>query len=418
MPPIDATALEDDLLLKGVWEGLGMPACHATGGYVRDRLLGKKNVDLDLVLPGDLEDARGPARRLAARLDTRAHILGRKARRVWRIETPELNIELWPPGELSFDDDIRRRDFSCNALAWHLPDGPLEDRVGGLEDLAHGVLRAILKKNLINDPVRLVRAPRFLAQLEGFNLDEKTAGWIRHLAPRLESAPRERVGQELLKLLRAPGVERGLRSLVDLCLLEPAAPEKAHPEPGWLEIHPGAAARLANSAPHSVPAALREAGDAARLALLFHIWGAPSAGAVAAYAWARADRRHGARAAALLENALAAVDATAADRRVFIHAAGTAFPAVLALAAAVDAENPGWRRWWRMWRNHGAELTDPHPLLSGEEIAAHLGLEPGPELGRAVDALSEEQIRRDVRTPAGARRWLAQWSKMQGRLWS
>ena len=149
MPPINVSALEDDLLLRGVWDGLGTPPCHATGGYVRDRLLGRETVDLDLVLPGDLEDARGPARRLAARLDTRAHILGRESRRVWRIETPTINIELWPPGDLSYDDDIRRRDFSCNALVWHLPDGPLEDRVGGFEDLSHGVLRAILKKNLI-----------------------------------------------------------------------------------------------------------------------------------------------------------------------------------------------------------------------------------------------------------------------------
>ena len=418
MPPIDVSALEDDLLLRGVWEGLGMPPCHATGGYVRDRLLGKKSVDLDLVLPGNLEDARGPARRLAAQLDARAHILGREERRVWRIETRDLNIELWPPGDLSLEEDIRRRDFSINALAWHLPDGPLEDRVGGLEDLALGLLRAISKKNLDDDPVRLARAPRFLAQLQSFEIDGRTAGWIRHLAPRLREAPRERVGQELLKLLRAPGVDRGLHSLVELGLLEPAAPQDGRCDPRWLESHPAVPARLSNAAPHPVPRALRETGDATRLALLLRIWGAPSDHAVAAYAWARTDRRHAARAAILLEHALATVDAPAADRRAFIHSTGTSFPATLALAAAVDPENPNWRRWWRMWRKHGADLLDPRPLLSGQEVAAHLGLEPGPELGRAIEALTEAQIRREVRTPGGARRLLARWSKMQGRLWS
>lgn len=417
MPQIDISVLEDDLLLRGVWEGLGMPPCHATGGYVRDRLLGRETFDLDLVMPGNLDDARGPARRLAAQLDTRAHILGRENKRVWRIETPEINIEIWPPGDLSFDEDIRRRDFSCNAIVWHLPNGPLEDRTGGVDDLSQGLLRAISKENLEDDPVRLVRAPRFLAQLEGFSLDTKTAGWMRDLAVRLETAPRERVGQEMLKLLRAPGAERGLRSLVDLDLLGPAAPLDEHCDPGWLESHTTVPSRLAGAAPHPVPSALREAGDAARLALLLRLWGAPSDHVVAAYAWQRTDRRHGARAAVLLDHALATVDAPAADRRAFIHSTGASFPTIFALAAAVDADNPAWRRWWRMWRDRSGELVDPRPLLSGQEIAAHLGLESGPGLGRAVDALAEAQVRLEVRTPGGARRWLTRWSTMQGRLW-
>ena len=149
MPPIDTTALDGDLLLRGVWEGLGNPVCHLTGGYVRDRLLGRTSVDLDLVLPGDLAQSGGPARRLAARLDTRAHVLGRDQKRVWRIETSELKVELWPLGNLSLDQDIERRDFGCNALMWKLPDGPLVDRVGGIEDLAARRLRALSRANLM-----------------------------------------------------------------------------------------------------------------------------------------------------------------------------------------------------------------------------------------------------------------------------
>ena len=184
-----------------MWEGLGTPECHITGGYVRDRLLGRESVDLDLVLPGDIETVAGPARRLAARLDARAHVLGRDANRVWRIDCPEIKIELWPLGTLSPDEDIRRRDFSCNALFWQLPNGPLDDQIGGTEDLENGVIRALSKQNLEDDPVRLVRGPRFLAQLEGFELDHKTADWISSLAPTVSKAPRERIGQELLKLV-------------------------------------------------------------------------------------------------------------------------------------------------------------------------------------------------------------------------
>ncbi len=405
MRPIDITVLERDLLLRGVWEGLGRPECHATGGYVRDRLLGRDSVDLDLALPGDLDDVRGPARRLAARLDTRAHILGRESKRVWRIEAPEITVELWPMGDLSLDDDIHRRDFSCNALVWSLPNGPFVDRVSGLEDLGNHTLRAITKSNLEDDPVRLVRAPRFLAQLPGFELDRESAVWISTLAPRLTDAPRERVGQELLKLLAAPDAELGLRSLLDLGLLAPAAPAGVEPDPAWLEANLGAAARLAGAARHPLPAALREAGRAAPLALLLRAWGAPTAHAAAPYAWPRVDRRHAARAATELARTVTTAGAPAAERRAFIHAAGAAFPAVISLAAAVEPDHP-WRRWWRLWLRSVHELVDPVPLLPGPAVAALLDLEEGPELGAAMRALIEAQVWGKVRSMEGARRWL------------
>jgi tRNA nucleotidyltransferase/poly(A) polymerase len=405
MPGVDTDALKGDLLLRGVWEGLGTPECHLTGGYVRDRLLGRGSVDLDLVVPGSLENAAGPARRLAARLDTRAHVLGRDANRVWRIETAEIKIELWPLGHLDLDEDIKRRDFSCNALVWNLPDGPLDDRVDGVADLGDRVIRALAKNNLEDDPVRLVRAPRFLAQLEGFEIEAQTSRWIRELAPDCVNAPRERVGQELLKLLAAPAAAAGIRALMDLWLLKPAAPVASRCDRRWLESHVEAASRLAGTAAHPVPAAAREAGIAAHLALLLRGWGNPGANAVAAYAWPRTLRRSAARAAALLDQTLETVDAPAADRRSVIHIAGTAFPVTMALAAAVEPDKP-WTRWWRMWRERGKELVNPESLLSGKEIETLLGTEPGPALGRAIDALLEAQVRGDVKTAEGARRWL------------
>ncbi len=281
MPTINTNALTDDLLLRGVWEGLGAPECHITGGYVRDRLLGRPSIDLDVVLPGDIDTVRGPARRLAARLDTHAHILGRESKRVWRIETPEIKLELWPLGDLSIADDIGRRDFSCNALVWRLPNGPLIDQVGGVGDLENRVIRALSKRNLEDDPVRLVRAPRFLAQLEGFALESQTARWIAGLAHRLADAPRERVGLELVKLLTATKVDAGLEALLALGLLETSSPAPPRCDRRWLESNLVAASRLAGSEPHPIPAARSAAGGAGRLALLLRAWGSPNPDAVA-----------------------------------------------------------------------------------------------------------------------------------------
>jgi tRNA nucleotidyltransferase (CCA-adding enzyme) len=402
--------LKNDLLLRGVWEGLGTPECHITGGYVRDRLLGRDSVDLDLVLPGDLNAVAGPARRLAARLDTRAHVLGRDENRVWRIECPEIKIELWPLGNLSPDDDIRRRDFSCNALFWQLPDGPLDDRIGGRRDLESGAIRALSRQNLEDDPVRLVRASRFLAQLEDFELEPQTASWIASLAPAVTDAPRERIGQELLRLLAAPGAAAGLRSLLELGLFEPAAPEGACCDRSWIENNLPAAARLSGFLPHPVAASVQAGGNASRLALLFRAWGCPDADALSPFAWSRPERRRAARAAALLDQALAIVEAPAADRRSFIHSAGKAFPATFALAAAVETDHP-WRRWWQLWREHGDELINPPPLLEARQVEALLGIDPGPELGRAIDALIEAQVRGEVRSAEGAKRWLRKSSR-------
>ena len=253
--------------------------------------------------------------------------------------------------------------------------------------------------------MRLVRAPRFLAQLEGFDIEPQTSRWIRELAPDCVNAPRERVGQELLKLLGASGAGAGIRALIDLWLLKPAAPAASRCDRRWLESHVEAAFRLAGTAAHPVPAAVREAGIASQLALLLRGWGNPGANAVAAYAWPRTLRRFAARAAALLDEALAAVDAPVAERRLFIYIAGTAFPVTMTLAAAVEPDQP-WARWWRLWRERGEELVNPEPLLTGNEIEALLGTEPGPALGRAVDSLIEAQVRGEVKTAEGAKKWL------------
>ena len=86
--------------------------------------------------------------------------------------------------------------------------------------------------------------------------------------------------------------------------------------------------------------------------------------------------------------------------------AGAAFPTLIAVAAALEPERAGWRRWWRQWRRDPAAFENPQPLLTGTEVAAIAGLEAGPELGEVVNALLTAQVRGEVRTPGGAKRWL------------
>ena len=425
MKPLDPSILTADPLLHRVWGHMGRPAnCRVVGGYVRDRLLGRPNNDLDLAIDGDVNEASGPARRLGKALRVHPHLLGTAPHRIWRIETDHLKIEIWPLGDLIHQEDMKRRDFSCNALSWELPDGPLVDLVGGFEDIQHRRLRAISRFNLEDDPVRLLRAPRFLAQLVDFELDDRTRSWIEDLAPSLQGAPRERVGQELLTLLRAPAAARGLRECLGLGLFEHAAPKDSRIESEWLSIHCSAADSL-NSlrnagetpAPHlsqpqcgaGVPPARGRSGDTldtARLALLFRAWGLPSERAAAPYAWTKPVRENARRAAQMLDEAFATVDGSAADRRELAWLAGPAYPALIALAAAVESDR-SWDRWLRQWRRDPAAFLDPQPLLSGLEISEITGIEPGPELGTVARALLRAQVRGEIRSRGGAVRWLA-----------
>lgn len=420
----NTSILSKDPLLGEVYIRLGRPSgCRVTGGYVRDRLLGRPTNDLDLTMEGTAAAAETAAKRLAKSLGVRAHFIGAEPHRIWRIETPAGKIELWPLGGLTAEEDIRRRDFSCNALSWELPDGPLVDLVGGVDDLGRDRLRAISRYNLESDPVRLLRAPRFLAQLPNFDLDKPTRRWILELGPSLASAPRERVGQELLTLLRGPASSRGLAESLRLGLFEPASPAPDRVDGCWITAHIDAADRLA--APRhaggtpvpqkpgnqrgvgGTPAemGLGDFGDAARLAFLIRGWGVPPARDLAAYAWTRTDREAALVAARGLDAALSTVDAPPADRRELAWRTGTAFPTLMALASAVAPKHTGWRRWRRQWARDPGALMNPIPLLTGAEIAEITGIEPGPELGEAVRGLLRAQIRGEVRTRGGAARW-------------
>jgi tRNA nucleotidyltransferase (CCA-adding enzyme) len=163
----------------------------AAGGFVRDLLLGRSSLDLDLVAEGDaLALARRLARRVKGTVSLHrafgtATVLGGPT---GIVDIAMARRERYPaPGALpmvsrtTIGEDLRRRDFSVNALAMALSPsrfGLLLDPVGGFRDLGRRRIRALHPLSFVEDPTRIFRAVRYAVRL-GFGLDRNSRRWLR-----------------------------------------------------------------------------------------------------------------------------------------------------------------------------------------------------------------------------------------------
>lgn len=126
----------------------------------------------------------------------------------------------------SIEDDLRRRDFTCNAIAYNPTTGEIVDPHNGREDIQNRVIRAVgvADARFQEDALRLMRAVRFVAQLD-FDLDPVTRESIEKNAALLGSVSRERVRDEFVKLIMTDFPMRGLVIMKDTGLLENVVPE-------------------------------------------------------------------------------------------------------------------------------------------------------------------------------------------------
>ncbi|MBI4499402.1 MAG: HD domain-containing protein [Chloroflexi bacterium] len=211
----------------------GVPG-YLVGGCVRDGLLGRPRADLDLAVEGD---ALALARALADTLGG-AYVPLHEVHRIARVVLPGaanrralvLDVVEAAQGILA---DLRRRDFTVNALAVPLDalpeDGdwqaaPVLDVTGGRSDLVARVLRAVSAQVFQDDPLRLLRAVRLAAEL-GFTIAAETRSLIARDAALLSHVAGERVHEELCRIFAAHGTAHAIRLMDGLGLLEALLPE-------------------------------------------------------------------------------------------------------------------------------------------------------------------------------------------------
>jgi poly(A) polymerase len=211
------------------------------GGSVRDVFLGRRPGDLDLTTDAPPERVLELIADWADQVWTIGIDFGtvglRKGSETFEITT--YRSEHYERGSrkpevqygTSLADDLSRRDFTVNAMAARLPGYGLVDPFGGLADLQARLLRtpASPQESFDADPLRILRAARFTAQL-GFAISPETRAAMTELAPRLAIVSAERVGSELAKLLLSPrsgGPSAGIALLVESGVADQVLPEIA-----------------------------------------------------------------------------------------------------------------------------------------------------------------------------------------------
>ncbi|WP_353674717.1 CCA tRNA nucleotidyltransferase [Synechocystis sp. LKSZ1] len=171
------------------------------GGAVRDALLGRRReyLDWDFVVPQQaIEIAQALARQYHA-----GFVILDKVRQIARVVFAQGTVDFAQQEGATLEQDLGRRDFTVNAIAYNLHQECLIDPLSGVKDLELGVLRMVSAHNLADDPLRLLRAYRQAAQLQ-FDLDPATRVTLRALADQIKTVAAERVQAEFNYLLGSP----------------------------------------------------------------------------------------------------------------------------------------------------------------------------------------------------------------------
>ena len=365
-------------------------AIYLVGGSVRDLLLNRPTLDVDLTLEGN---APALARRVAIGLqDVRctthpafgtATLKGAD----FRLDLATARVETYErPGVLpavspgSLRDDLFRRDFTVNAMAMPLTGdhrGDIIDPFDGKSDLKAGLLRVLHEASFKDDATRILRGARYESRL-GFRLESKTVRWLRRDIAYLEAISGPRVREEMTRLWREPQPERILLRLSELGALH-----TVHPALSFDGSRAEALARLREMQPTP--------SQTAYLALLAWELSRQEAAALAARLALNKRETEAVRAVPqvrALERALSAE--VRPSRTVELL---SPFPSAAVWALAASGEESARRqalRYLRRWR-YAKPSLDGHALLA-------MGARPGPQLGEALRRLKAAKLDGEVRS--------------------
>lgn len=207
--------IRDDFVLKEINEG------YLVGGSIRDLFTKKcEFCDRDISIKG----AENFARKIANKWDGTFIELDSE-NKIYRVVLPD-KINFLDISELqgnSIEEDLKRRDFTINAIAYDLTNDKFVDVTGGLKDLEHKVLRHIDDKNFEDDPLRILRAFRFYA-VTGFSMTKELEVALKKYMLMALNPAKERINYEIMKLFGGDFASSTLLKMDEFGLLEKIFP--------------------------------------------------------------------------------------------------------------------------------------------------------------------------------------------------
>ncbi|MEW6059669.1 MAG: CCA tRNA nucleotidyltransferase [Actinomycetota bacterium] len=423
---------------------------YLVGGVVRDLLLGRGHGDLDFATDAPPKTTTRVLRGWADRqylVGVRFGTVGaRKGDQTFEITTfrEEVYPEETRKPAVTFardvETDLSRRDFTINAMAVRLPGGEFVDPFGGVRDLAAKRLDTPLEPEIAfsDDPLRMLRAARFVSQLEVAPA-RRVVEAVRRMRERLSIVSAERIAEELSKLLLGPRPALGLELTVATGLADQFLPELPA-----LKLEQDPVHRHKDVLHHTYAVVERcEADLVLRLAALLHDIGKPRTRQITPEG---VQFHHhevvGARMArerlqalrfpsVVIEDVVKLVEMhlrfhgytewTDSAVRRFVREAGPLLDRLNQLTRAdCTTRNPLKAKQLAALQDDLEEriarlaeeenLEAMRPPLDGNEVMVHLGLEPGRVVGEALDFLMEVRMERGLIDKEEAYRLLDEWA--------
>lgn len=369
-------------------ELLPQPA-YLVGGAVRDSLLGRQanELDLDFVIP---RQAVKTASQIANRYRA-GFVLLDAERQIARVVFDRATVDIAEMEGETIEEDLQRRDFTINAIAYDPFAEKYIDPLDGQRDLQAEIIKMVKPENLEDDPLRLLRAYRQGAQL-GFAIAPKTLATIRELAPKLSGIAVERVRVELGYLLNnSRGMwwieEAWLDGLLSIWFpsagdrfsvakaIEPSAAILAE---NWAQL----GAQLSVWVRDTIKTSLLSIG---KLAILVNPEPAVAEAELMELKYSNAEIKAAiAVVKSLPQFKNAAPELSVREQYFLFREVGRMFPALAVVAVAsgitVDAIAPLVDR----YLNPEDIVAHPTPLLSGNDLIAALKLPKGPTIGKLL----------------------------------
>jgi poly(A) polymerase len=194
------------------------------GGYLRDLLFATERKDYDFALP---KEAASSIKIIEEALGLHFFMVGKEETNTitFRIIKEGLFVDIAFLQGKTIEEDLKRRDFTINAMAFSLQDETFHSVEGALEDMGKKLIRTVSDRSIDQDPLRMLRAIRYLCTLEGFTLDEDLPREISSKKGHLSKTPGERIKTELDQILLSPRPFSGVKSLYESTLLLTLFPE-------------------------------------------------------------------------------------------------------------------------------------------------------------------------------------------------